>query len=44
MFTDSVICFLRFGAVTAHSRDLQRVDCLDDMVHLCEIAEVCHRI
>lgn len=44
MFTDSVICFLGFGAVTAHGRALQRVDYLDDMVHLCEISEVCHRI
>lgn len=44
MFPDSVICFLEFGAVTAHDRALQRVDFLVGMVHFCAMSEACHRI
>lgn len=41
MFTDSVISFLEFGAVTAHGRVLhrQRVDFWGDIVHFCAISE-----
>lgn len=44
MVTDSVICSLGFGAVTARGRARQRVDFLDDMVRFCATSEACHRI